>query len=113
MVVRFVKKYRLYLFLALWVLLYPLFLELTGIGCPIRYVFGVQCPGCGMTRALLSVLRFDFASAFAFHPAWLVPPVAAVLFAVFGICKKQKAQTVVLIAAALLLLGVHVARSFF
>lgn len=110
---RFIKKYRLYLFLALWVAAYPLFLELTGIGCPIRYVFGVQCPGCGMTRALLCALRLDFASAFAFHPAWFVPPAAAVLAAAFGIAEKNRAQSVVLSAAVLLLIAAHVWRTFF
>ena len=38
--------------------------------CPFRYFFGVACPGCGMTRALLAVLRGDFAAAFGYHPLW-------------------------------------------
>ncbi|MBQ8624945.1 MAG: DUF2752 domain-containing protein [Agathobacter sp.] len=36
--------------------------------CPYDYIFGISCPGCGMTRAFLSLLRFDFASAFYYHP---------------------------------------------
>ena len=39
-----------------------------GIRCIFLHFFGIPCPGCGMTRALLSVLRFDFAAAFHFHP---------------------------------------------
>jgi len=40
--------------------------------CPVRAIFGVDCPGCGMTRACLSALRLDFRSAFAYHPLfWL------------------------------------------
>ena len=31
--------------------------------CPIHAVTGLYCPGCGMTRALLSVLRLDPATA--------------------------------------------------
>ena len=108
---RFFKKYRFYLFIAAWLLLYPLFLELTGIGCPIRFLFDVQCPGCGMTRAVVSALRFDFASAFAYHPAWLVPPIAAVLYVIFA--KNEKARSVTLLAAAVLLLAGHAFRSIF
>lgn len=36
--------------------------------CPYDYIFGISCPGCGMTRAFLSLLRLDFASAFYYHP---------------------------------------------
>lgn len=44
------------------------------IPCIFNTVFGVPCPGCGMSRAFFSVLRFDFAAAFGFHPMfWSVP----------------------------------------
>ncbi|MFR7551894.1 MAG: DUF2752 domain-containing protein [Acutalibacteraceae bacterium] len=36
--------------------------------CPFRYVFGVSCPGCGMTRALLAAVFSDFETAFSYHP---------------------------------------------
>lgn len=51
-----------------------LFLSVTHIGCPIKWVTGVSCPGCGMTRALWSAVRFRFGEAFRFHPlVWMVP----------------------------------------
>ena len=34
------------------------------IPCPIRVLTGYQCPGCGVTRMLLSLLRLDFRQAF-------------------------------------------------
>lgn len=46
------------------------------IGCPIRFVTGISCAGCGMTRAWLSVLRLDFRQAFYYHPLFPLPPVA-------------------------------------
>lgn len=51
-------------------------------GCPFRFFFGISCPGCGMTRAWLSVLRLDFSSAFACHPLFLLAPlvIAAIIF---------------------------------
>jgi len=36
--------------------------------CPFLFFLGIPCPGCGMTRALLSLLRLDFAAAFHYHP---------------------------------------------
>lgn len=36
--------------------------------CPFEAITGVQCPGCGMTRALLSVVTGDFGKAFQYNP---------------------------------------------
>lgn len=48
-------------------------------GCPIKYTTGISCPGCGMTRAWLAVLRLDFHDAFAYHPLfWTLPPILLV-----------------------------------
>lgn len=46
-----------------------------GIACPFRTLFGIPCAGCGMTRAWISVLHLDLASAFHFHPAFFVVPI--------------------------------------
>lgn len=45
-----------------------------GISCVFQSIFGVCCPGCGMTRALLAALRLDLSVAFSYHPMfWSVP----------------------------------------
>ena len=36
--------------------------------CPVVLLTGIPCPGCGMTRALMCVLRLDFAGAWEMHP---------------------------------------------
>ena len=59
-------------------LLYAVF-YLVGIGCPIKYVTGISCGGCGMTRAYLSLLHLDFAGAFHYHPLFFLPPVFLLL----------------------------------
>lgn len=42
--------------------------------CPIRNITGLPCPGCGMTRAFLSLAKFDLAAALEYHPLfWLIP----------------------------------------
>lgn len=60
------------------VLVYGLF-NLMGITCPIKYVTGISCLGCGMTRAWISVLHLDFKGAFYYHPGFLLPLAALIL----------------------------------
>jgi hypothetical protein len=37
------------------------------ISCVFLELCGIPCPGCGMTRAFLSLLRLDFYSAFKYN----------------------------------------------
>ena len=42
--------------------------------CIIKHFTGIECPGCGLTRAWLSVMRFDLVTAFQYNPMfWSVP----------------------------------------
>lgn len=54
--------------------------------CPVKRLFGLPCPTCGATRALLLAARGDVAAAFALQPlvmvlAALAGPVALAAFA--------------------------------
>lgn len=60
-------------------LAYVVVTSLLGIGCPIRFVTGISCPGCGMTRAWLEFLQFNPVAALAYHPLFWTVPVAMVL----------------------------------
>ena len=52
---------------------------LFGWNCPIKYLIGVPCPGCGLSRALAALLRLDFRTALRFHPmVFVLPPVVFV-----------------------------------
>ena len=35
--------------------------------CPVKMLTGYDCPGCGMTRAIISFFKFDFKKAFGYH----------------------------------------------
>ena len=48
-------------------------IELLGVTCPIKYLTGISCAGCGMSRAWLSVLHGDISMAFYYHPLFLLP----------------------------------------
>ena len=40
----------------------------------------IPCPGCGMSRALLALLKFDFSLAFEMHPLVFLLPVAVIIY---------------------------------
>ena len=35
-----------------------------GIPCPIKLITGFSCPGCGVTRMCMALIKFDFVSAY-------------------------------------------------
>ena len=43
----------------------------TGIPCAFHVATGYLCPGCGVTRMLVSLLRLDFAAAFRWNAVLL------------------------------------------
>lgn len=49
--------------------------------CLFKMTTGLPCPGCGLTRAFLALLRFDLAASFFFNPLWpLVIIIGLVIF---------------------------------
>ncbi len=55
-------------------LIYYVFVSLTNVGipCPVRLITGFQCPGCGISRMLMALIRLDFAEAFRYNPVVLL-----------------------------------------
>ena len=55
-------------------LAYLIFVLCTGIGIPCIFhkITNLECPGCGVTRMIMSLVRLDFASAFAYNPFLLI-----------------------------------------
>lgn len=49
--------------------------------CPIKWLFGMDCPGCGMTRAFKALIWLDIPSAFSYHP--LFPAFGMIVLYVF------------------------------
>ena len=82
-----------------------------GNGCLFKQLFGVSCPACGMTRAYISLLRLDIASAFHYNPAFLTFPVAVALGALAALDKKRSRLWLILfILDICVLLAVWVIR---
>ena len=53
---------------------YALWSSVTGLWlpCPFHALTGLECPGCGVTRMCLALLRLDFAAAWAANPGLLL-----------------------------------------
>lgn len=48
--------------------------------CIYKQIFGIPCPGCGITRAYLCLFHLDIKGAFYYHPLfWLLPIIAFVI----------------------------------
>jgi hypothetical protein len=67
----------------------------TGVGgwpCPVKSALGIPCPGCGLTRATVSLLRGEFAAAFrlhAFAPVLLLGLAAVAVAAVLPAARRE------------------------
>ena len=61
------KKIWLLLFLIAYFSVAYAVMNHFGISCVFLSLFDIPCPGCGMTRALFSVLRFDYIQALKYN----------------------------------------------
>ncbi len=97
---------------------YILFNLSTGIGIPCLFhsLTGYSCPGCGVSRMIISILKFDFLSAVHYNAALLFLSPAILVLAVQLIYKyiktgskmlsRAQSVTVVVIIVILILFSV-------
>jgi len=64
------KKIRFYIILFVLLIVYLIVGKLFNIyiPCPIHFITGLYCPGCGITRMLFSMIKLDFYQAFRYNP---------------------------------------------
>ena len=85
-------KKRLFLVLLFWLTVAGIALVLLsrpqgsglGLPCIVHSLTGLYCPGCGASRALASLLRFDFYGAFRWNPLLVVVFPFALFYLVWG-----------------------------
>ena len=60
------------------------------ISCPVMYFIKIPCPTCGMTRAILSLVRFDVREYMEYNPMAFFMITAAFLLIHRNVLKKNK-----------------------
>lgn len=78
-----IKPFILFILCAVFV-----FLMYKNYRCPIYSAFQLPCPGCGITRAAVSLLKLDFKQAFYYNPSIYPIALSAVLLTVMYFFKK-------------------------
>ncbi len=104
-------------------LLYALFIGTTGQGLPCVFhtVTGLECPGCGVSRMCLALLRLDFAAAWSYNPAVmaLLPLFGAVAadmsvrYVLTGKFREDRFCSIALVFSAVVLTVFGVLRNIF
>ncbi len=68
------------------------------VPCIFKHFLNVECLGCGMTRAILSAIKFDFKVAFMYHPMFWSVPLLYLYFLFDGkLIGKKIPDTIILI----------------
>lgn len=62
--------------------------------CIFNLVTGYKCPGCGMTRAINSLMHGDFISAYDYNKLILLIPIGLIIYLIFKILKKNTERLV-------------------
>lgn len=116
------KVLRTFAVLAVAGILYGLITGWLGFGipCPVHYFTGFKCPGCGVSRMFISLMKLDFKSAFEANRLLLVtlPVIASLLFVYFfryiktGSRKISKAENIIYIVLIILFFIFGVVRNF-
>lgn len=61
--------------------------------CVSKVVFNIECYGCGMTRAMMHLIHFNFKEAWDYNKiSYLVLPVAAYMYAGEALSTYKKLQ---------------------
>jgi len=107
-------------FLVLVVALIPrdILFDETHVVCIHRYLFGFQCPLCGMTRAVHEFTHLRIASAINFNvvvvllPGYLTVDAISVFYSQKWLAIVKKAVVVLIIAGFLLLYALRIVQHF-
>ena len=65
---KFEKRKYIYILLLLIICIFIFLINNIKIPCMVNSIFGIYCPGCGITRMFISIVKLDFYQAFRYNP---------------------------------------------
>lgn len=78
------------------------------LGCPFKWLTGIPCAGCGMTRAAIALLSWDIYAAWHYHPLVFVMP-----FVLLGYFCRGSIAKPIKIALAITIVALFIFVYFF
>ena len=109
--VRLWKKHKVEMFIIAGIIVVYAVLSVLGITtCPSKALFGIPCPGCGISRAFMSALQLNFAAAFEYNPLWVLVPVVLIVVTALSAYDKNRAVEIIIIAFIVLAFLVYIYR---
>lgn len=111
--IKFIKTYSILIILFVLYILITYLLKIPN--CLIKLICGYPCPGCGMTRAGISILKFDFVNAFNFNPLIYILPLVlfVIIFKEYSIVSKIYHQKIFWVSLLILTISLYVYRMIF
>ena len=115
-IIRLITIFSLWLVVAL--IPAEILFDETRVLCIHRYLFGFQCPLCGMTRAVYEFTHFRFVSALNYNvvvvllPVWLGIEITTVFFRQNWMSLIKKIVFILIIAGLLLLYAFRIINHF-
>ena len=99
-----------YIIIILLVIIYFSFLKsyISIPACPIYTHFGIFCPACGGTRALISILNFDIISSISFNPIVIYTLVFSTLYLITGSINIAFKKNINIHAKLILKIGIFI-----
>ena len=99
MAMRRIKELKNKLLLTSFYIIILIILWFLKVPCLFRHFLKIECVGCGMTRAVLSALKFDFKAAFMYHSMFWSVPILYIYFLLDGkVIGKKIPDTIILTA---------------
>lgn len=81
------------------------FFLLFGWVCPFYFITGIPCPGCFITRSILSLLQFDLSQAFYYSAVGVWLPVIAIALAIlYKLNKNLLAKKLIFITCSIIII---------
>ena len=104
------KKHREAVVLGAALIVYCVLAYLLEVPCPIKYITGISCPGCGMTRSLSALIALDPVTAMYYHPMIFVIIPAAPIVYFLELRNMYRLKKIIVWVLVLMFLAVYLFR---